>query len=397
MNPDWNIRKYSEGDESAIIELLKTTFPFWGGRDDAHALQYWRWKYKDNPLGFFPSSIGLYEHGNKLVGHFGIIPRRMKVGNSVMGALMADAATHPDYRGQGIYLKLAKQVLTEAKTDGIKIAYAFYLGSRILTLKLPWASHEQIPSSKLRARSISADMQLMKIMNIKRIAKIYTQNSLLAKIADVGFRPFIDRPKSSSTMDDLEIRKVKRFDERHDKFWMKASKGYDMIVERSSEYLNWRYMDVRSDIKYTVFAAEKKNQIKGYIVLRRVNQGALAVGTIVDILTLPDQGQVATSLISKSLEFLKARNVDLVGCRMLKSHPYYKILRNRGFLQTYGSIVKLSSLILPSAIKKRYLPSERNKPHFNICINSPETNMIKILSQNPSEKWILTYGDGDEI
>ena len=195
----------------------------------------------------------------------------------------------------------------------------------------------------------------------------------------------------------LKIRQVKRFDERHDEFWKEASKGYDIIVERNSEYLNWRYINVPPDIEYTIFAAEKRNQIKGYIVLRCMHEGALAVGSIVDILTLPNQGQVARALISKSLEFFEARNVDLVTCKMLKSHPYYKILRDRGFLEPYGSIVKMCSLILPSAFKEAYFPSERNKSRFNICINSPEVNMVKILSQNPSEKWILTYGDGDGI
>ncbi len=150
-------------------------------------------------------------------------------------------------------------------------------------------------------------------------------------------------------------------------------------------------------MKYAVFAAERENQIKGYIVLRCVNEGKVEVGVIADILTLPDQERVAKSLVLKSLEFLKARNVDLVVCKMLESHPYYKILRNRGFLQTHGVITRLSSLFLPSAVRKAYLPSELDRPRFNVCINSAEVNMFKILSQNPSEKWILTYGDGDGI
>jgi len=76
MGFSWNLRKYRNGDEQAIFELLNIAYGKW------HSLEYWKWKYKKNPAG--SPIIWLAEHNNKIISHYGIIPIRMKVGNTYM-------------------------------------------------------------------------------------------------------------------------------------------------------------------------------------------------------------------------------------------------------------------------------------------------------------------------
>lgn len=398
MDGVFNVRRYCEGDEDALIELLTKSFPAW--REGSSTSEFWNWKYKRNPLGFFPSTIGLVQHLDKLVAHFALIPRRVKIRNSVvLAGLMADATTHPDYRGQGLFMTLAEKVLTEIKNDGFKMAYAFGLGSRILTMKIPWtcarASYVQSSVSALRARSIKVPMQLVKVWNMKKIVKIFSRSNLLAQITDAGFewltRASDEKTSFASTVDYPGIRQVQSFDRRYDVFYTSASENYDVITERSSRYLNWRYIDTPSSMEYTVFSAEEENQIKGYIVLRCLNEQGLIVGNIVDILALPNRDEVVTLLISKSLKFFKARGVDLVRCLMLSSHPYYRILQDSGFLWPSSLFTKMFRSFVPSAVGGAHF--FREIPCFNICINSPDADIIKTFSSWPSNRWFATYGD----
>jgi len=354
------------------------------------------------------------QHVDRLIGHFALIPRRVKIGNSVvLAGMMADATIHPDYRGQGVYMTLAKRVMTEVKNDGFKMAYAFGLGSRILTMKIPWACYERPPVSGLRARSIEVSMQLTIVWNMKKIVKIFSRSILLAQSTYAGFRwllpAFRKTPLASSkwllrasaktsfalTADYSGFRQVQYFDRRYDDFCVRAAENYDIITERNSRYLNWRYVDVPPNIEYTVFSAEEENQIKGYIVLRCLNHQGLMVGYIVDILALPNRDDVVRLLISKSLGFFKAKGMDMVRVLILSTHPYYEILLDSGFLWPSDLLTKMFKSFVPSVVGGAHFL--REIPCVNICINSPNAEIIKTFSSEPSNRWFLTYGDWDIV
>jgi hypothetical protein len=315
---------------------------------------------------------------------------------------MADAVIHPDYRSQGIFIRLARKVLTDIRRDEFKMAYSFGLGSRILTMKIPWASHEEGAVSELRARSFEVPMRLVKILNVERMVKISFGSDFLPRITELGsrwlMRGFGTYTSFASTANYAKLRRVQRFDGRFDRLWMGFMEKCDVVTERSSSYLNWRYIDVPSDIDYVVFSAEENGEIEGYIVLRSLHQRGLKIGYIVDMLALPNRGDVVALLISKSLGFFKARSVDLVQCLMLSTHPYYRILQDHGFLAPPNWLVKMLEevrALLPSASGGKLFSSER--PYFNICINSSDSEIVKTFSSKPSDRWFLTSGDWDTV
>ena len=117
MQQAWFVRGYKNGDEDGILQFIQLAFKW----DDK---KYWNWRYRDNPAGI--GRIWLADDAGKIVGHYAMIPIKMKIGDeTVTASLTVDIVTHPNYRRQGIFETLARKAYTEAGKEGGHILCAF--------------------------------------------------------------------------------------------------------------------------------------------------------------------------------------------------------------------------------------------------------------------------------
>ena len=218
----WKIRKYRVGDEQAIVELLNIAFPRW------HSLEYWKWKYKRNPAG--SPVIWLAEHDNKIVGHYGIIPVRMKVGNTYLtGSFACDAATHPKYQGRGVFSSIVNRCYADAAQNDLPMTYGFARYQLGPTYKrYEWRGH------------ICYMIHMIKVLNWTPLLSRYIRNGFLIRTIT---RILGQMSRSESSDGGLKIERISRFDERINEFWEEISKHFKIIVERNQRYMNWRYVD----------------------------------------------------------------------------------------------------------------------------------------------------------
>ena len=79
-----------------------------------------------------------------------------------------------------------------------------------------------------------------------------------------------------------EVKKILYFDKSFNLLWKKLSRQYDVINERNSNFLNWRYLS-RPDHKYYCFKFENKNEILGYVVLKIYRFNKIKTGHFIDI------------------------------------------------------------------------------------------------------------------
>ena len=308
------MRKYEEGDESKIVKLMEDVYGKWFG------VNYWNWKYKDNTAGFYKDLIWLAEDDDRVVGQYTIIPIKMMFrGNEIIGSQSVDTATHSDYRRQGIFEVLANETYAHAAKHGISITYGFADGaSRKGFLK------------KLNWHHVCFLMQLEKVLDYKTaLGRHFKQKypKILINILASLLR-LRDRLRRISIPKDIKINKIRFFDERINEFWRDTCQHYDVIVKRDLDYFNWRLGNPNSE--YVIYIAERDDRIMGYIILKHTQIG----GRIVDILALPSHDNVAMSLIFKAIEYFKNKGVDMLRCRMPRTHVYYKILKKFGFIST---------------------------------------------------------------
>ncbi|MET7014113.1 GNAT family N-acetyltransferase [Uliginosibacterium flavum] len=80
------------------------------------------WLYKKNPAGVV-FGFDAYE-GEKLVAHYACIPTEISyLGRRARALLSLNTATHPDYQGRGLFVKLAELTYRAAAEAGFSFVY----------------------------------------------------------------------------------------------------------------------------------------------------------------------------------------------------------------------------------------------------------------------------------
>jgi len=361
MTDLWALREYREGDEQAILQLLNTVFP------KPLSLEYWKWKHKKNPAG--RPVIWLAECNSRIIGHYAMIPVRMKFGNVyATGSFGSDAATDPDHQGKGVFSSIVNRCCVDAAEKGISITYGF-------------ANRKQGPTYKRYERMghISFIIRMVKVLDWESVVATYAPSRLFSTVARALGRMTMSRCSS----DDLSLEKINRFDDRFDAFWQEISYDFTVIVKRDKTYLNWRYID-RPEREHIVYAAVEDHRILGYCVLAEQQHHSIKLGLIVDILGSQGPKNVIHHLIRKAVKHFEERDVDIITCQLSGKHPYQGAFVRAGFI--------------PHPRQKRALYCAINLRGTTVDEKQAYSQAL-LLSQNyllkKKTNWFMTYGDGD--
>ncbi|MCC7015884.1 MAG: GNAT family N-acetyltransferase [Rhodospirillales bacterium] len=118
MERIWRVREAGPGDLDLIRELYRAV------RGENRPEAYDRWRYLASPHGPAPGTLAVAD--NRAVGFYTLWPTPLKIGSaSVAGAQSMDTMTHPDFRGQGIFVALARACFDLAATRGVRLLYGF--------------------------------------------------------------------------------------------------------------------------------------------------------------------------------------------------------------------------------------------------------------------------------
>lgn len=320
MGAEWSQRTYKLGDEQNIFSLVKAV---WGEQvpDRERWLKGWQWMFVNNPAG--GSIIWLAEHNDKLVGEYPLVLVDMKIGGKVAkAAQIADTMTHPEYRRQGIASSLGKQALRQLKTQGGALAFGFPTAEAYpLHIKSSWFD-------------VCPVKTVVRPLNLRNLVKgRLVQNRLLSSsLSTIGGLAIkaISRLRKPPEVDGLTITRLSSFDHRFDDFWQQVCDDYNIIVVRSKDYLNWRYVD-SPNVEYTVYAAEKEGKVCGYIVLGHKYYHGLVLGHVVDIIAPLNQHDIIQNLISKAVAHFALEKADAVVSSII-ANKYYTDFLKVGFI-----------------------------------------------------------------
>jgi GNAT superfamily N-acetyltransferase len=358
MEPKWIIRAYRDGDEEGILELWKAVYSDMQF-DREKWLRWWRWMYKENPAG--NGWIWLAEDEGKIVGHEALIPIVVKIGNRIVKVAQAvDLMVHPDYRYQGMFLKLERTALNEAEHKGLRITIGF-------SNKAAYQGH-----IKLGWFAIGRMSWLIKPLNWVNAIKLKVKNRFLQVVLATGaglvFNEIFWRIQKAPVIKGFTITQITSFDERFDEFWSRICDQSQIMVVRNKAYLNWRYST--PDANYSVFAAEKDHRICGYIVLHYKIQNGVKRSTIFDVMATSEE--IVHCLISRAIAESRQKGMDVILYSSITNKTYHGILKKNGFMP------------LPFI----------NSGHFSIYSSSP--SISKEFLSNP-QNWLVQTGDSDAV
>jgi hypothetical protein len=333
---DYSIRLYRPGDEDKIVKLLIDVFQPWPKFDtECSAVDHWRWKFIDNPSNKEIYTHTVAEANGDIIGVDHGMLFYVKIGEGkYLSEKGADTAISSNYRGLGIYTKLSK--LKHDTLSEMGFAFDFSQSNNPIFVKKRQNDPEteylfpQLLKSLIKINDVDKHFKNAveeKDPWKKFILKIGVHGSkILNKLSNL----LMETPP----MKEVTFKEITRFDDRINTFYEKIKPHYYFIVERTADYLNWRYCDKRGG-DFKIWIAEKNDEIVGYLVLK-INKLDVKYpeGYLVDLLTLNTRDDVADNLAKLAVAYFDERAVNVVLAQVVEGHPYERIFDKYGLLDT---------------------------------------------------------------
>jgi GNAT superfamily N-acetyltransferase len=297
------VRNFEPGDETAVIELLRTAFPEWPREmTDPDPGQFFRWKHMDCPVG--GSTMYVAEADGRVVGFEARLPWRFGAGGEVLLASRGtDLAVHPSHRGMGISLALRR-----AAVFGPEVAFTWSNPNR-----------ESMPGSlRFGRRLVGAVPRFVRSGGRPRAT---IRRALAHEFAAAARLP-IDAPPARAVLADgpwLRPRHASCADRR-------------LRTVRDSEYLRWRY----AFDDYRAVRAESRRGGEGIAIFRARRWGRLWGLDVCELIAQGDDPRLTGALLRRVRESASA---DLVRC----SFPSRAAAARHGFAQYPGRTALMTS------------------------------------------------------
>ncbi len=274
------------------------------------------WLYLKNPHGTARAWIATEEGTGRGLGAASAFPRRLLVGETVrLGYVLGDFCVDPQHRTLGLALQLQRACLEEIVSEPLAIAYDF-------------------PSDRMmaiyRRMKVSPAGQIVRwakpLRTDRKIGSLLRSPSL-ASAAAAPLNVILKWRDSSSFRNSGWTIVVHEGICKEEFTALAHSVGsrFGSCIERSAEYLNWRYLQ-HPLAHYEILTAREAGQLRGYVVFSYTEEDA----TIVDLFGFGDTA-MWTSLVARVVALLRERRVVTLNMPALGTSPWAGQLRNWGF------------------------------------------------------------------
>lgn len=354
---DFKTREYQKGDEDQIVELLKLSFPEWANRKNPQ--DYWKWKYIDTPL---KSIISVAVSGDKIAGVGHEMNRDIKVGPSVLSAQYSDDyATHPDFRGMGVYNRILDEVVERSKRQ-----FIFWLTTNPIVVN-NW-------EKRIKPTTFNFPYPLKHLFRIQNVEEHLTAKTVKNKaITKAGLQVFraINKaenivPHRGKKPSSVNVSGITGFGDEYDELWERISLNHNFITKRDASYLNWRYGNPRGG-DHHIREAKKDGQLAGYSVLETRKTKDYPEGYIVDILSLDGSQEVYEALLEDACNHFDDAGLNAAHLQLIEGHPMQKISAKHGFVMPPGTTYIHIGCDMPETYNANRTVLESSKPdrlHF---------------------------------
>jgi hypothetical protein len=278
MHPKLETRSYQLGDEADILELFRQSY----GRELSEA--YWVWRFRESPAA--PGIINLCWDGDCLAAHYAVTPLGLRIqGQDWVAALSGTTMTHPGYRGQRLFPRLAQTTYDQMAHSGMAMVWGFpnLFSHRGLICYLDWLDIYEVPTFRL------------------------------------PLAPSLSLPAP------VKIVELERFDSRFDQLWERVRDDYRVIARRDQKHLLWRYVQHPGG-GYRILACVDAGILEGYAVLKRYGHEL----QVVDILTVHDPS-IGVELISRAAQIALENSALGLSLWLNVTHPLHHALEKLGF------------------------------------------------------------------
>jgi len=268
-----------------------------------------------------------------------------------------DTITDIEYRGKGLYTKLAANVFKKGTESGLAFVYGFPNGNSIhgFASKHNWIIMDPVP---FLIRPLKTQYFTKKIKGLGFLPNVNLWNPFTRTKVKKGFT----------------IRCEKAFPNAVNNLWINFSKNIGVAVNRNKAYLDWRYIQKPLENYCIAHCYNGENEYSGFIVycIKEKHNGKIAyIMELIYDLNFPASGQ---ELLKFAMLQIRKNNADCILSWCFKHAPNYNVFKNALFLN-------MSEKIRPIEL------------HFG-C-KAYDKTVEKTISKRTN--WYISYSDSDTV
>jgi N-acetylglutamate synthase-like GNAT family acetyltransferase len=320
------------------------------------------WFHKHNPLheNVVDFAVANNEDGSrKIAAIYAVFPVKFNVFGKIVKAVQSiDTLTDIDFRGKGLFIKLAKNVYNRAKNENYHLVYGFPNGSSAhgFFKKLGWKEIADVPFMIKPLRSNYFSELIAKKWNK------FIPNVNLSRIKNINMpKGFSIKRINNNDIDQYDFTAV----------WKDFSNDKLIAIERNNDYIKWR-IGQKPDENYSIDGLFIDAKLIGYIIYAVKDKHNGKIGYILDFIFCPAYKNQSSVLLQHALNNIKKDKADLVLCWSLDHAENHSIFRKKYFF-------KMPKKLRPIAL------------HFGACSLDDNND---IFNKN---NWYLSYFDSDTV
>lgn len=307
-----------DGDEHLIVKFLERNHSV-----DSNAKRF-DWLYRKGPAGPARVWISSDSKSQEVVGVAAAFPRLVRIESRVeRGWVLGDFCIAGGHRTLGPALELQRACLASLENGNRTLFYDFPSAAMVAVYRRMGMGPRQ--SVVRLARPLRVNRQIDGFIKLRPLASVASSlvNTGLA-IGSFGIR------RSGDTVEVLKGDCEEEFTQ------LAQSVGSTMGVclQRSSEYLNWRYRQHPSR-RYEIVTMRSGACLIGFAVVSQEGQHL----SVVDIF---GKQEAIAGLLQTVISMARRRKLDTVTIALIASHPWVRILRRMGFRrrETFALIIQ---------------------------------------------------------
>ncbi len=260
----------------------------------------------------------LGEPGATPAGAAGLMLRRMSVaGQMVECGAAIDLNVDQTQRSVGPALALVRAVSGAADREGRNVLFG--LPNRSATAVMKRAGYRELGEFSCWTKPLCTEQKLHGVLRSRWVSR------WMAPLADKALQ-LMSAEWSTRAPRDVVAEPVSRFDSRFDRLWHRAACQFDVIGERTEEYLSWRFTSC-PDLDYEIFTLAKREtgELLGYVVWY-ADEGAISISDLLAI-----DGRTTLLLLAEFSRLARRSPSSAIRFGCFGSPEFYRLLQQAGF------------------------------------------------------------------
>ena len=318
-------------------------------------LEALRWQYLDNPSGEL--FVDLAVSDERIAAIYAVQPALIRVrGARRLAAQSVDTLVDADFRGRGLFTKMAQSVYQRVREREGAFVYGFPNGNSAPGFfnKLGWLPLDPVPFlvRPLRTGFVASKLPLAR---------------WLRRLPDVGLP--IGRAKLQAVQ---ELRPLTELGPALGALWERFASDVMVAVDRSPEYLRWRLG--KPGERYECLGVFEGTQLVAFCAYTTVDKHGGRIGYVIELLHDPGRHDTGAALLAECLRRMSADGADAVLAWAFRHAPNAKAYSKVGFVP---------------------LPERLRPIELHIGVRPLDESLTKVLSDR--RNWYISYCDSDTV